>query len=240
LNYKNLNGKELSVTVLKRPHLTTFIKYILDNSKYFNLGFFTTMNEEQAYGAYNMLQKIRKFKPYIFVCFKSIDRKYPTSEDNYEKKFKTYHYYDILNKKVLDIPILNDYYNRQLDVNILINHPDFKDKLHPDRTIFIHRSVSMNQVSSIKNTIPVIIWDTSMTCDDTLKKVSEWLEKHKETKSFKSITLPNFVVRSPFTKIKYPHNTKFYDRTASKICKTISRIQRKKKTDVSKTKKRKH
>jgi hypothetical protein len=197
------------------------------------------MHEERAYGAYNMLQKIRKFKPYIFVCCKTIERKYRHADKN-ASSFTRYHYYDILSKKVLDIPILDNFNYFQPDVNVLINHPDFKDKLHPNRTIFIQHSGNMNPVSSIKNTIPVIHWDTSMTCDDTLMKVRDWLEKHKETKSFESITLPNFVASSPFTKIKYLHNTKSYDRTAFKICNNMTRIQRKKKTDVSKTKKRKH
>ena len=58
-----------------------------------------------------------------------------------------------------------------------------------------------------------------MTCDDSLKKVMQWLEKNKTIRGVDSIDLPNFITKSPFIGIdNVPQYTHYYDKAIHNIC----------------------
>ena len=161
------------------------------------------------------------FKPYIFLA--RDDMIYPAAgyiQDRDANNFKSTSarvIYDVLTKKKYET---QNYLDGSLikDMDFLFTHPDFKDRINSNRTILIDDLPLNIVVNDSHNVIWVNSWNYNMYCDDTLKKLVDWLDKNKAVKSFKNIKLPNYAKSALVNKLKSVTNPVDYVTNIEKHC----------------------
>lgn len=204
INYKyntSYAQEDVNTLIYTRPYLDELIQFLIDNAKYFNICVWTNGHHTYA----SEIVKGLGIKPYIFLAR---DNKETFAEGFIEgrdpkhfKKTYTRVIYNVNTHKTYDT---TNYLNGNLvkDMDFLFTHPDFKDKINRNRTILIDDLPSNIIVNDSKNVIWVDEWSALAYCDDTLKKLRTWLEKHKAKQTFANVKLPNYARSSTLNKFK--------------------------------------
>lgn len=206
--------------IYTRPYLNSLIEFLRKNKNHFNICIWTNGYYEYAKSIVSALFG-EIIKPYIFLA--RDDKDYPAAgyiKDRDADYYKTSYVrviYDVLTKKKYET---QHYFDGSLvkDMEFLFTHPDFKDKINRNRTILIDDLPLNIAVNDSHNVLWVNPWNRNMYCDDTLKKLVDWLDKNKTVKSFNSIKLPNYAKSAPLNKIKSFNNPIDYVTNIEKHC----------------------
>jgi hypothetical protein len=206
--YKNTDGKKQddyeTELIAIRPGFIEFKNFLLDNMSYFNIGFWSFSYHTRAKAIVDLLFPELNKNISIFIGReeeKHMVKGYVKQRDmSHLKKSNTHAFYDVLKNKIIKLEShLNGNVVKRVDV--LCDLPEYRDVLHKNRTILIDDLPENVIVNHPKNTIWVNIWNFNYTCDDTLKKLMKWLDKHKNMKSFTNIKMPNYAKNSIFNTI---------------------------------------
>jgi hypothetical protein len=206
INYKYDNKytkkvEDIHTLIYTRPLLAELLTFLDTNAKHFNICVWTT-------GHYLYAREIVKglgIKPYIFLARDDKEIRpegfIEGRDPKYLEKAYTRVIYDVNTHKTYEPP---NYLNGNLvkDMEFLFTHPDFKDKINRNRTILIDDLPSNILVNDSKNVIWVDEWSALAYCDDTLKKLRSWLEKHKNKQTFANVKMPNYSQMSTLNKLK--------------------------------------
>lgn len=187
-----------------RPGFLELKNFLLDNMKYFNIGFWSTGYNTRVKAVVDLLFPELK-ENIAFLIGKEYSqyssKNYVKNRDKpYLKISERSVFYDILkNKKLKFEGYLDGGIVKRVD--LLCELPEYRDILHKNRTILIDDLPHNVIVNYPQNTIWVNAWDSNHTCDDTLTKLLEWLDKHKTLKSFTKVKMPNYAKDSKFNPI---------------------------------------
>jgi hypothetical protein len=221
-----------------RPGFLELKNFLLDNMKYFNIGFWSTGYHTRVKAVVDLL--FPELKDNITVLIGKEYSQY--SSKNYVKNRDTPNlkmsertvFYDILKKKKLKF---EGYLSGSIvkRVDLLCDLPEYRDILHKNRTILIDDLPNNVIVNHPQNTIWVNAWDSNHTCDDTLKKLMQWLDKHKTVKSFAKVKMPNYAKDSKFNLIISKYGNKLEQAIESqKVCDALYNGHIQSKSNMSK------
>lgn len=247
------NTNDYTEIIAVRPGFLKFKQFLLANLKHFNIGFWSTGAHGRVKAIVNELFPELVRNKQVIVMIGRDDKEFLVkgyikardTVDNYDGQHdKTYFnrvFYDILANKQINFPGYLDG-NIVKDVVKLCDMPAYRDILHPHRTILVDDLPANILVNDNHNTIWMNTWGFNFTCDDTLAKLSKWLEKHKHRKSFAKVKMPNYARNSPFNHI-YTRNGVEYATESQKVCDAIYKeadSKTKKNTRLEKSKKQSH
>lgn len=225
------NTNDYTEIIAVRPGFLKFKQFLLTNLKHFNIGFWSTGAHGRVKAVVNELFPELVRNKQVVVMIGREDKEFPVkgyikardAADNYDEQYmETYYnrvFYDILADKQINFPgHLNG--NIVKDVAKLCDMLEYRDILHPHRTILVDDLPANILVNDSHNTIWVSEWGFNFTCDDTLSKLAKWLDKNKHRKSFAKVKMPNYARQSPFNNI-YTHNGVEYATESQKVCDEI-------------------
>jgi len=245
------NTNDYTEIIAVRPGFLKFKQFLLENLKYFNIGFWSTGAHGRVKAVVNELFPELVRNKQVVVMIGREDKEFPVNgyikardaadnyDEHYTETYSTRVFFDILANKQINYPgHLNG--NIVKDVAKLCDMPEYRDILHPRRTILVDDLPANIIVNDSHNTIWVSEWGFNFTCDDTLSKLAKWLDKNKHRKSFAKVKMPNYARQSPFNHI-YTHNGVEYATESQKVCDAIYKKAENKdkaKTHLAKRKKK--
>ena len=205
MDYKN------NEIIAVRPGFNKFKSFLMNNLKYFNIGFWSTGDYNRVKAVVDVLFPELIANKQVVILIGRDEKEYPVkgyikARDSESVSWKIRNvysnrvFYDLLKHKYIKY---DGYLNGSIikNVDLLCDLPDYRDILHKKRTILIDDLPNNIIVNNTHNTIWVNEWRYNFTCDDTLSKLQKWLDKHKERKSFEKVKMPNYARNSKFDKV---------------------------------------
>jgi hypothetical protein len=206
INYKTADkyARDTTEILAIRPGFMQFKEFLLNNLKYFNIGFWSLGMHTRLKAIIAVLFPQLMERKIISVLIGSKSKIYYTVNEKYDQVVYTkWHQYDILKHKHIKIDsILNGSITKRVD--LLCDSPDYRNILNKNRTILIDDLPNNIIVNDSHNAVWVNKWRYNFTCDDTLSKLQKWLDKHKHRKSFVNVKMPNYARDSKFNEIITP------------------------------------
>ncbi len=214
LNYTIMwDGMELknNEIIAVRPGFNKFKLFLMNNLKYFNIGFWSTGDYNRVKAVVDILFPELIANKQVVILIGRDEKKYPAKgyikardSDSMSWRIRNVYsnrvFYDLLKHKYIKY---DGYLNGSIikNVGLLCDLPEYRDILHKKRTILIDDLPNNIIVNDSHNTIWVNEWRYNFTCDDTLTKLQKWLDMHKALKSFEKVKMPDYARDSKFNKV---------------------------------------